>query len=45
MVNFLKLFREAYEKYYEWNRINSKKENEVTFENFSKIIDNTIPKE
>ena len=43
MVKILNLFREAYEKYYDWNRTNSKKENEVTFENFSKIIDNTIP--
>ena len=43
MVNFLELFRTTYDKYYNWDRTDSKKEDDVTFEHFSRIIDNTVP--
>ena len=43
MTNFLNLFRVRYDKFYNWDRISSKKENDVTFENFSEIIDNKLP--
>ena len=42
MVKFVDLFKEAYEKYYDWDRTRSQKENEVKLENFSKVIDNSV---
>ena len=45
MVNFFILFRESYSNYYDWDRLRSRKQNEVKLENFSKIIDNTLPAE
>ena len=43
MTNFLNLFRVRYDKFYNWDRINSKKEDKVIFENFSEILDKSVP--
>ena len=45
MVNFFILFRESYSLYYDWDRKRERKQNEVKLEDFSIIIDNTLPAE